>query len=74
MKMINHSTHSDPLSFVMPDRDVETDVAETTDGSLDDDGLPVVMESSSPDAGSVAPVASESAKPADSTGRRPGPR
>jgi len=58
-------THSDPLSFVMPDRDVETDVAETTDGSLDDDGLPVVMDSPSPDAGSVAPVASEPAKPAE---------
>ena len=58
-------THSDPLSFVMPDRDVETDVAETTDGSLDDDGVPVVMDSPSPDAGSVAPVASEPAKPAE---------
>lgn len=40
-------THSDPLSFVMPDRDVETDVAETTAGSSDEDGLPVVMDSSS---------------------------
>ena len=55
-------THSDPLSFVMPDRDVETDVAETTADSANDDGLPVVMDASYPDAEPVIPVLSEPEK------------
>ena len=60
-------THSDPLSFVMPDRDVETDVAETTGGSSDEDGLPLVMDSSYPVAEPVSPVVSESTKPAEAS-------
>ena len=58
-------THSDPLSFVMPDRDVESEVAETTAGSPDEDGLPVVMDSSSPDAEPAMPVVADFAKPAE---------
>ena len=58
-------THSDPLSFVMPDRDVETDVAETTAGSSDEDGLPVVMDSSSTNTEPVIDPVSESAKAAE---------
>lgn len=48
-------THSDPLSFVMPNRDVETDSAETTAGSSDENGRPLVMDSPSPDAEPVMP-------------------
>jgi type IV pilus assembly protein PilQ len=58
-------THSDPLSFVMPDRDVETDVAETTAGSSDEDGLPVVMHSSSTNTEPMIDPVSESAKAAE---------
>ena len=58
-------THSDPLSFVMPERDVETDVAETTAGSSDEDGLPVVMHSSSTNTEPVIDPVSESAKAAE---------